>query len=76
MEGIMFNLGIELWQVYILIGIVLCGLEIFAPGFVLLPIGLAFFSTAIAILKVLPFIRRPEISGRRSMDPKVETSLT
>lgn len=43
-------LGLPLWQVFVVIGIVLSAAEMLVPGFVLLPIGLGFFAGAVTSL--------------------------
>ena len=40
----------KVWELLAVIGVILAALEIAAPGFVLLPIGLAFLTTAAAAL--------------------------
>lgn len=45
-EVLIFNYAIKVWEVLAVLGIFLAVLEIFAPGFILLPIGLAFLATA------------------------------
>ena len=49
-EVLVFNNPIKVWELLAVLGIVLAALEIFAPGFILLPIGLAFLLTAGAAL--------------------------
>lgn len=45
-EVLVFNNPIKVWELLAVLGVVLAALEIFAPGFILLPIGLAFLLTA------------------------------
>lgn len=44
MENLLFEM--PAWQIFAAIGISLCVLEIFVPGFIVLPIGLGFLLTA------------------------------
>ena len=44
----------ESWQFYVVMGLVLCAMEMFVLGFVLLPIGLAFFLTAVVAALLAP----------------------
>ena len=61
-EVLIFDYSIKVWELLAVCGVVLAALEIFAPGFILLPIGLAFLiaglasiflSTPLAILSAL-----------------------
>ncbi len=61
-EVLIFDYSIKVWEVLAVLGVVLAALEIFAPGFILLPIGLAFLiagfasiflSTPLAVLSAL-----------------------
>lgn len=47
-EVIIFNYPIKVWELLAVIGVVLAALEIFIPGFVVLPIGIAFLAAAVA----------------------------
>jgi len=49
-EVIVFGNPMKVWELLAVIGVILAALEIAAPGFVLLPIGLAFLTTAAAAL--------------------------
>jgi membrane protein implicated in regulation of membrane protease activity len=40
--------GVNAWQSFLLIGVVLCVAEIFVPGFVALPVGVGFLAAGIA----------------------------
>lgn len=62
LEVLIFDYSIKVWEVLAVLGVVLAALEIFAPGFILLPIGLAFLiagfasiflSTPLAVLSAL-----------------------
>ncbi len=44
----MFNYPIKVWELLAVIGVLLGALEIVIPGFVVLPIGIAFLATAAA----------------------------
>lgn len=46
LEILVFDYAIKVWEALAVIGIFLAVFEIFAPGFILLPIGLAFLATA------------------------------
>ncbi len=46
-EVMILGFSIKVWEVLAVVGIVLAALEIFAPGFILLPIGLAFLIAGI-----------------------------
>lgn len=46
MDVIVFGYSIKVWEMMAVVGVSLAMLEIFAPGFILLPIGLAFLTTA------------------------------
>lgn len=41
-----FGLEVQAWQIYLTIGLILCAGEMFAPGFVLLPMGIGFILTS------------------------------
>lgn len=47
-EVLVFNNPMKVWELLAVLGVVLAALEIFAPGFILLPIGLAFLITSFA----------------------------
>lgn len=51
-ESLMDLLGfnIEIWQIYVIIGVILMISEIFAPGFILFPIGIGVLATALFTL--------------------------
>ncbi len=46
-EILIFGFSFKLWEVFAVISVFLCALEVFAPGFILLPIGLAFGLAAV-----------------------------
>jgi|GEM_PF-453846 len=46
-EILVFGVSFKLWEVFAVISVFLCALEVFAPGFILLPIGLAFGLAAV-----------------------------
>ncbi len=46
----MLGYSIKVWEALAVLGVVLAALEIFVPGFVLLPIGLAFLATSVAAI--------------------------
>lgn len=46
LEALVFGNPMKVWELLAVIGILLAALEIVAPGFILLPIGLAFLITA------------------------------
>lgn len=48
MEILFLGYSLKIWEVLAVLGVVLSALEVFMPGFVLLPIGLAFGLTAVA----------------------------
>lgn len=50
LEIIVFGSPMKVWELMAVLGILLAALEIIAPGFILLPIGLAFLITAGAAL--------------------------
>ena len=49
-EIILFGHFFKLWEVLAVIAVFLSALEVFVPGFILLPIGLAFGLTAVAAI--------------------------
>ena len=49
-EIILFGHSFKLWEVLAVTGVFLSAMEVFIPGFVLLPIGLAFGLTAVAAI--------------------------
>ena len=50
LEIILFGYSLELWEILAVIAVFLSAMEVFIPGFVLLPIGLAFGITALAAI--------------------------
>lgn len=55
MEILFLGYSFKIWEVLAVLAVILSALEVFMPGFVLLPIGLAFGLTAVAAL----FINSP-----------------
>jgi len=55
MEILFLGYSFKIWEVLAVLAVVLSALEVFIPGFVLLPIGLAFGVTSVAAL----FINSP-----------------
>ncbi len=49
-EFFIFNYSIKVWEALAVLGVLLSVVEIFAPGFILLPIGLAFIAAAVAAI--------------------------
>jgi membrane protein implicated in regulation of membrane protease activity len=49
-EVLILGFSIKVWEVLAVVGVVLAALEIFAPGFILLPIGLAFLIASVAAI--------------------------
>ncbi len=49
-EFFIFNYSIKVWEALAVLGVLLSALEIFAPGFILLPIGLAFIGASMAAI--------------------------
>ena len=49
-EVILFGYTFKLWEVLAVIGVVLSAMEVFVPGFILLPVGLAFGLTAVVAI--------------------------
>lgn len=50
LEIMLFGYSVELWEVLAVVAVFLSAMEVFMPGFILLPIGLAFGLTAIAAI--------------------------
>jgi membrane protein implicated in regulation of membrane protease activity len=48
MEAEISSGAFQAWHVYSVIGLMLIGAEVFVPGFIMLPVGLAFVMTALA----------------------------
>lgn len=50
LEIMLFGYSVELWEVLAVVAVFLSAMEVFMPGFILLPIGLAFGLTAFAAI--------------------------
>ncbi len=49
-EFFVLGYSIKVWEALAVLGVILAALEIFVPGFVLLPIGLAFLAASVAAM--------------------------